>query len=463
MIQDALALAEAIRGRKVTAVEAMKASIGCAETHEHLGAVSYTDAEAGLSASEVWDRNQREYSVSQVFGGIPFLVKDLGGPFKNWPVSAGSQLFLRTESREDQPTQSNLAARFEGAGLCIFGMTSVPEFGLSLTTEGTTAPPCRNPLAPDLTAGGSSGGAAAAVAQGIVSIAHATDAGGSIRVPAACCGLVGLKPSRGSIPEGPDFGNHLSGLATELAVCRSVRDARAAFAAVSNDRLAADAPPQLRIGLVTNTGEETPTCDDHLASAQQAAAALSADGHALLDLDWQDIEALVRSSADIFAAIICANLAELFQRASLDPSKAERITQAAVERGLSMSATDLLTAQNSMVRVAYSLCHIFDRVDCIIAPMLSTPPKPIGSFPMNHDDLDGHFAKMTAFAPPATLANVSGFPAITLPFGKDADGLPLPVQLIAPIGQEALLLSLAERLEAEQRWQHRFPVAGLPQ
>jgi amidase len=147
---------------------------------------------------------------------VPTLAKDLGGPFKGLPVAAGSRLFKRDSGDAD----SELAARFRAAGFCLFGLTTSPEFGLSLASEPTIGPVCRNPHDRSRTAGGSSGGAAAAVAAGIVSTAHATDAGGSIRVPAACCGLVGLKPSRGAMPAGPSFGNHLGGIASEFVVTR---------------------------------------------------------------------------------------------------------------------------------------------------------------------------------------------------------------------------------------------------
>ncbi|MEM1365162.1 MAG: amidase [Pseudomonadota bacterium] len=463
MQQDALALAEAICGGEVTALEAMDASIAAADLQEDFGATSFIDAELGRRAATAWDAQPTD-RLHAVFGGVPSLVKDLGGPFKDWPVRAGSRLF---EDNLNRNADSDLARHLRATGLCIFGMTSVPEFGLSLVTEPAIGSPCRNPIAHHLTAGGSSGGAAAAVAQGIVAIAHATDAGGSIRVPAACCGLVGLKPSRGAVPDGPKFDNHLNGLAAELAVCRSVRDADAVFQTVANNLEARTRSAQdhrnLRIGVLTDTGAETPTCDDHLMATQHAAEALAKSNGRLTDIAWSEMEPLAQTSGDVFAAIICANLAAFFKSASLDASKAETITQAAVERGLSMSATELVAIESSMVRVSYRLWQMFEHVDCIVAPMLASPPKPIGSMPMDHGNIDEHFGKMTAFSPTATLANVSGFPSLTLPFGEDADRLPLPVQLIAPMGEEPLLLSLATHLEAEERWQQRFPVAGLPQ
>ncbi|MDE1996497.1 MAG: amidase, partial [Rhizobiaceae bacterium] len=156
-----------------------------------------------------------------------------------------------------------------------------------------------------------------------------------------------------------------------------------------------------------------------------------------------------------------ANLATNAAAFTLDMSLAEPMTQAFTLRGQALTATALWNSLNDAVVVSRDMWALFDQVDCILTPILSSAPLAIGSFPADHDDTDLHLARMTAFAPLASLANISGFPALTLPFGTDDDGLPLPVQLMAPMGGERTLLSLAERLEAEQRWQHRFAVAGL--
>jgi amidase len=351
----------------------------------------------------------------------------------------------------------------------MFGLTTSPEFGLSLASEPAIGPICRNPLDPIRTAGGSSGGAAAAVAAGIVSIAHATDAGGSIRVPAACCGLVGLKPSRGAMPAGPGFGNHLGGIASELAVCRSVRDTALIFDTLSGHARGPFPDPsfakpidgKLRIGLLTDTGPEHPTTAERQAVVETAARSLEADGHEIVPLTWQDFGQTATAANRAFGDIVAVNLAELVDTLDLDVAAAERLTQAFAARGGAMSAKALWQSLNGGVLVSRDLWAVFDRLDCILMPMLSSAPLAIGSFPSDHGDTDLHLARMAAFAPLAALANISGFPALTLPFGSDADGLPLPIQIMAPMGHDKRLLSLAARLEAEQRWQHRFPVAGL--
>ncbi|MEP4341068.1 MAG: amidase family protein, partial [Lentilitoribacter sp.] len=227
---DATALADAIRSHKLTASEAMSASLAKLKDNKFLGSVVAAYPDKGLLSAKNIDLGLQDGPVKDnaVFCGVPTLAKDLGGPFKGFPVCAGSGVVPT-----DDGLDSELAMRFRAAGLCCFGTTTSPEFGLSLASEPLIGPICRNPLNPNLSAGGSSGGAASAVASGIVSIAHATDAGGSIRVPAACCGLVGLKPSRGAIPSGPQFTNYLGGIASELAVCRSVRDTANIFHAIS--------------------------------------------------------------------------------------------------------------------------------------------------------------------------------------------------------------------------------------
>ncbi|EJT01109.1 amidase [Rhizobium sp. CCGE 510] len=464
---DATGLAAAIRHGSLSAVEVMRTSLDAAARHEPLGAIAYLDAAMGLASANNSDRERRSEPkrfATRPFAGVPALAKDLGGPFAGLPVAAGSRLFERKGGEAD----SDLASRFRDAGFCLFGLTTSPEFGLSLASEPVIGPICRNPLDPARTAGGSSGGAAAAVAAGIVAIAHATDAGGSIRVPAACCGLVGMKPTRGAMPGGPSFGNHLGGIASELAVCRSVRDTARIFDRLSRNSRGPFADPspvdigngRLRIGLLADTGSVHPTEGDRLVAVEDAARALESDGHEIVPLSWAEFEWSVAASGRAFADIVSVNLAALIVAAALDESMAEPLTQAFAARGRALPATMLWNTLNDAILVSHNLWALFDRVDCILMPMLSSAPLAIGSFPSDHGDTDLHLERMTAFAPLACLANISGFPALTLPFGQDEHGMPLPVQMMAPMGHELRLLSFAARLEAEARWQHRFPVAG---
>lgn len=469
VIADSTALAGAIATGALSGREAMEAAIAAASDHADVGAICHLDAQRGRISAATIDQERAANPVrfaARPFSGVPTLAKDLGGPFAGFPVRAGSRLL---DGMLDPAMDSDLAARFREAGLVPFGLTTSPEFGLSLSSEPSRGPICRNPLDPTRTAGGSSGGAAAAVAAGIVAIAHATDAGGSIRIPAACCGLVGLKPTRGAIPGGPYFGNHLGGIASELAVCRSVRDTASIFQALHGKARGPFADPQtadtvdgkLRIGLLLETGPALPTDPARSDAVMQAVGALETDGHRIVALGWPDFADMVATSETVFADIVSVNLARLVEALSLDLDCAEPMTRAFVDRGRRISAASLWTSLDAAVHVSAKTWAIFDSLDCLLMPMLATAPLPVGSFPSDHDDTELHLRRMAAFAPLASLANISGFPALTLPFGTDDDGLPLPVQLMAPMGGENVLLSLAARLEREQRWQHRFPVAGL--
>lgn len=449
-LSDAISLAAALAGGALTPAEAMRRARARAEAVAGLGAVSWLAPEGAELSQD---------AASGPFAGVPLLVKDLGGPFAGIPMRAGSAALAGDRGEAD----SDLAQRFRAAGFCPFGATTVPEFGLSLSSEPAVGPICRNPLDPGRSAGGSSGGSAAAVAAGIVPLAHATDAGGSIRVPAACCGLVGLKPSRGAVPGGPGFGNHLGGIASEFAVTRSIRDARALWPLLTGrargpfpDVQALPDEGRFTIGVITDTDNIAP---ERAAAIEAAARALEVAGHALQPVPARALEAMCRISARAFDRIISANLAALGQ-VGLDLSRCEPLTQAFAERGAALPAVDLWAALEAMAPAAHALWRLFDGVDVLLLPMLSTAPPPLGAFPTDHHDPEAQLARMEALAPYAALANVTGAPALTLPFAADADGLPLPVQMIAPIGGDLRLLTLGATLEREGRWRHPIPLFG---
>ncbi|OWJ77961.1 amidase [Haematobacter genomosp. 1] len=450
MPSDATALAQAILRGDISAGAAMEEALSAADRLSALGAVAWLDVTAGRAAAAEFDALAPDSPRREAaFAGVPTLAKDLGGPFAGLPLRLGSGMIEPMAAGE-----SCLAAEFRRAGLLPFGLTTSPEFGLSLASEPAIGPIARNPLAPRLSPGGSSGGAAAAVAAGIVTIAHATDAGGSIRVPAACCGLVGLKPGRGSVVEGPDFGNHLGGIASEFAICRSVRDAARIFPVLSGaaraPRCFAVDPRPLRIGLLTET--EPATDPLRRAAVELAAETLAAHGHRLTPIGWADIRAQAAASDRVFRALVTVNLAAFVTAAGLDPARAEPLTQRVIADGQATAATAFWQVLAEFPQVGHALSGLFDGVDVLLTPMLTGPPRPVGWLPVTETDTDRHFGALSGFAPLATLANVSGCPAITLPFGADADGLPLPLQMIAPIGAEPVLLALAALLEAEGRW-----------
>lgn len=460
--QDATALAQAIKSGRMTARQAMQASLDAAAVFQSLGAITYQDAELGYANADHFDKAAEKLP----FAGMPSLFKDLGGPSRDLPIRLGSSAFASASPTLD----SELSARMRGAGLNFFGTTTVPEFGLALASEPAAGPIARHPFNDALSPGGSSGGAAAAVAAGIVAIAHATDAGGSIRVPAAACGLIGLKPSRGTMPGGPHFGNYLAGIANEFAVCRSVRDAESLLPLVTGraesflpdtSLSAAEPTSGLRIGLVEGHLPDYPVSAERLAAVEAAALFLESRGHRIVRIAAERLAPLCNASALAFDRIISANLAAAIDGLAIDESKLEPLTRAVGARGRAMSAVALYDAMHGSVTATHEFWQLFHDIDILLTPMLARAALPLGSFAMDHADVDAHWQKMSRYAPFASLANITGFPALTLPFGEDADGMPVPVQLMAPIGADYRLLQLAGILEADQRWQHKFPIAGL--
>jgi amidase len=473
---DGLALAAAIRDGRTTAVAAMEVALERAEEVGDLNALHLLAAERGRKAAAAVDaglKRRPRYWQLKPFAGVPFLMKDLGANAAGFPIHAGLAALAARALLE--PGEAELATRFrERAGLVAFGTTKVPELAISIDSGPGIGPVARNPLDPARTPGGSSAGAAVAVAAGIVAVSHATDAYGSIRVPAACCGLVGLKPTRGAVPGGPGFGNHLNGIAGELIVSRSLRDTAAMLDAVGG---AAEGPypdpdldgpvfdaldtavESLRIGIV----EPGPEDASRRAAVDAAGAVLARVGHRLVSLRVEPLAALERDSVTVLDRILSANMARFLRDLGpFQPGELSAISLAMGARGAALSAADLQDADVLMARVAHTLWRLFDEVDVLLLPMLATAPPKLGFLPLDHDDVDLHWQRMAAFSPYAALANVGGVPALTLPFGRDGDGLPLPVQLVGPMASDGLLLRLGRLLEVARPFRHAAPIAGLP-
>jgi Asp-tRNA(Asn)/Glu-tRNA(Gln) amidotransferase A subunit family amidase len=334
----------------------------------------------------------------------------------------------------------------------------------------------RNPWNPGHSAGGSSGGAAVAVAAGVVPAAHASDGGGSIRIPASACGLVGLKPSRARNPVGPMVGEAWNGLAGGHVISRTVRDTAAFLDAtagpepgdpyacppVTGTFLAAAGrdPGRLRIGLVTEAPAGIPVDPACIAAAERAALALQALGHVVEPLDLGlDGERLMRHQLTIVAANL-ANDLDGWQRVlgrAADATTLEACTLALAERGRAILAPEIAAAIGGVHQLARRFGRHFANVDLILSPTLAMPTPPIGLFDQNMADLDRFLALNAALIPFTPLYNMTGCPAISLPLDADAEGLPVGVMLGAAFGREDLLIQVAGQLERAHPWFERVP------
>jgi len=460
---DATALAAAIVAGRLAASDAMEAALAAATSLDRFGAVVRLDPAMGRAGAVAADALQ---TVDRgPLHGVPFLAKDLGTHAAGLAPAAGSSALRR---RIAPPSDDSLLfARFRKAGLVPFGLTTVPEFGLALTSEPNEGPVARNPWDEGLSPGGSSGGAGAAVTAGIVAIAHATDAAGSIRVPAACCGLVGLKTSRGVIPAGPDFTNDLMGLVSELVLARSVRDVAAAFEAAAGrtegpypEAAQAPLPERPRIAVMVTTRAAPAQAE----AARAVGKALAASGCAVREISPEALDALGERAGAVTRTILSTGLAHWLDTLEIEAEEVSHLAAAVADEGRQMPASALFDASREAARVAHAVWILFHESDVILTPVLADRPPRLGHFDMTGRDPAAHFAGMEALAPNAALANVAGVPALVLPGGRDHRGLPVGVQLMGPMGSDRALLALASRVEeALPRLTFPFPIAGLPQ
>jgi Asp-tRNA(Asn)/Glu-tRNA(Gln) amidotransferase A subunit family amidase len=466
---DALGLAARVRSGEISATEVLDAAVARLEAvNPRLNAVVtplVAEARAAVAAGV----------PAGPFAGVPFLVKELVAAVQGTASTAASRLYEHARAAAD----SEIVARFRRAGLVIMGKTNSPEFGISPTTESRLYGVTRNPWDLGLAPGGSSGGSAAAVAAGIVPMAHATDGGGSIRIPASACGLFGLKPTRARSTAGPDIGEGLSGFAVQHVVSRSVRDSAALLDAIAGpspgDPYAANpparpwldevsvAPGRLRIGYARSAPTGVPLHPDCLA-AVDAAAKLCADlGHDVEEASpaW-DAAALERGFVTVFGAHIMANVGRATGGALPDPALVEPLTYALAERARGVSAAQFIATLHGLHRECRRMAAFWEAHDLWLTPTLAQPPRPIGHFEIESPDVDRWIQRLGAFIPFTYPFNVSGQPAASVPLHWSDAGLPIGVQFVARYGDEATLIRLAAQLEQARPWFHRRPPALPP-
>ncbi|MCU1446655.1 MAG: 6-aminohexanoate-cyclic-dimer hydrolase [Cryobacterium sp.] len=388
---------------------------------------------------------------------MPFLIKDSG------PFAQGVRFALGSRSIQGVAAEVDheMMVRFRAAGLVAIGQSTAPEFGLNFATEPVRTGPTRNPWDLGRGVGGSSGGAAALVAAGAVPLAHANDAAGSIRVPAACCGLVGLKPSRGRTPNGPLAGEAAFGLIGEFALTRSVRDAAHLLDAVgapsvgekytlpapatSFARTIQQDPGRLRVALMRRAWSGVPVDAQMAAAAEAVARTLEWIGHAVLEdapvLDPEDI--LEAEMLGVFAT----GTALLRAPRRPDPTRLEAVSRAVLAETANASALDVAAAIDAQHRVTRSIGVFLGRYNLLVTPTLAQLPPRHGTLDYN---APGHTARswigrILEFGPFTAPFNISGHPAISLPLGPSREGLPVGVQLVAAYGRDDLLLQVAGR------------------
>jgi amidase len=464
---DATALAALVHAGELTPAELLEAAIERIEAlNGRLNAVVERDYGGARAAAARIDR-------AAPLAGVPFLAKDM-----NIEV-AGLHLTSSCRWLAGLPAASSdapLAARWRKAGLSIIGRTNTPEFAGEFVCEPSWRGATQNPWNLSLSPGGSSGGAAAAVASGMVPIAHGTDSGGSIRVPAAACGLVGLKPSRGWVPVGPHHDELAGGLDCEHVLTRTVRDtalmldvtcglepgSRYYMPKPSTSFAAAlgAAPRALRIGIALRSPGGIPPCDEIGAAVEAAGRSLERAGHSLVEFRYPASANTGDPAALVWLIAIAEEIDYYRAHVGRDPQpeELEALTWAGIALGKRTNAVDYVRARRALTAATRDMAEAFAGFDSLLLPSTSALPVRTGQIDGRTCafDFDRWNQDSYSYAPYTELFNVTGQPAISLPLAISREGLPIGVQLAAPLGADAALLSLASWFEREQPWESRL-------
>jgi amidase len=463
---DATGLAELVAQGQVDPSELVEASIERIEAlNDRLNAVVERSFDAARAAA-------REVSPRAPLPGVPFLAKDVNIEVAGLKLTASCRWLA---SLPPAAVDAPLAERWRSAGLAILGRTNTPEWAGDFVTEPTWRGATLNPWDPTRTPGGSSGGAAAAVSSGMVPVAHGTDSGGSIRVPAAVCGLVGLKPSRGWVPVGPNHDELAGGLDCEHVLTRSVRDTALLLDLTCGPeptrrypwlppgqpfvRSLGGALEPLRIGIALKSPGGRAPEQEVGAAVEAVAAVLAKAGHTFSAFGYPREANMGDATTVIWMTAIAEEIDHYRThiRRSPAPSELEALSRESVAAAQRWTATDYVRARRTLTATTRSLAQAFREIDVLLLPTTATLPPLIGEIDSRTAAFDiEHWTEAAyRFAPYSELFNVTGQPAISLPLGESRTGLPIGVQLVAPLGQDARLLALAAWLEREQPWDGR--------
>ncbi|MDC3066993.1 amidase [Gammaproteobacteria bacterium] len=456
---DALGLAELVRTKQISSIELLEVAIALTEKLDpKLNAVP-------IKHFELARENLKNNTDSGIFNGVPFLLKDLNNYLKGTVTSGGSRVLENITADHT----SELVKRTLDSGLNIFGKTNSPELGLTVTTEPVLYGPTRNPWDLDRSSGGSSGGASSAVAAGIIPMAQASDGGGSIRIPASCCGLFGLKPTRARTPLGPVSLEGWGGQSIFHCVSVSVRDSAALLDVTSGPEKGAPyrsayqeksfleqiniEPGNLKIGYLKDSSISV---DEDVEEVMNSTIDLCQKlGHSV------ESTKINFSSEEISLAIITIISSNVSYAVKLQSDQTgrevsneyfENVTLQMAENGNNFSASDYVNAIKINHRLGQELEKMFDQYDVLLSPVLASPPVKIGTIDMNTNDMKTYVERLTKYSPFTGIFNQSGQPSMSVPLFRTKDNLPVGSMFSAAFGNENLLFSLAGQLEQAQPW-----------
>ena len=456
---DALGLAELVRTKQISTIELLEVAIALTEKLDpKLNAVP-------IKHFELARENLKNNTDSGIFNGVPFLLKDLNNYLKGTVTSGGSRVLENITADHT----SELVKRTLDSGLNIFGKTNSPELGLTVTTEPVLYGPTRNPWDLDRSSGGSSGGASSAVAAGIIPMAQASDGGGSIRIPASCCGLFGLKPTRARTPLGPVSLEGWGGQSIFHCVSVSVRDSAALLDVTSGPEKGAPyrsayqeksfleqiniEPGNLKIGYLEDSS--IPVDEDVKEVMNSTIDLCQKLGHSV------ESTKINFSSEEISLAIITiisSNVSYAVKSQSDQTGREvsneyfENVTLQMAENGNNFSASDYVNAIKINHRLGQELEKMFDQYDVLLSPVLASPPVKIGTIDMNTNDMKTYVERLTKYSPFTGIFNQSGQPSMSVPLFRTKENLPVGSMFSAAFGNENLLFSLAGQLEQAQPW-----------
>ena len=456
---DALGLAELVRTKQISSSELLEVAIALTEKLDpKLNAVP-------IKHFELARENLKNNTDSGIFNGVPFLLKDLNNYLKGTVTSGGSRVLENITADHT----SELVKRTLDSGLNIFGKTNSPELGLTVTTEPVLYGPTRNPWDLDRSSGGSSGGASSAVAAGIIPMAQASDGGGSIRIPASCCGLFGLKPTRARTPLGPVSLEGWGGQSIFHCVSVSVRDSAALLDVTSGPEKGAPyrsayqeksfleqiniEPGNLKIGYLEDSSISV---DEDVKEVMNSTIDLCQKlGHSVestkIDFSSEEISLAI-------ITIISSNVSYAVKSQSDQTGREvsneyfENVTLQMAENGNNFSASDYVNAIKINHRLGQELEKMFDQYDVLLSPVLASPPVKIGTIDMNTNDMKTYVERLTKYSPFTGIFNQSGQPSMSVPLFRTKDNLPVGSMFSAAFGNENLLFSLAGQLEQAQPW-----------